>query len=656
MVTMKEAALAYASENGNRKPWAIFPLSAGQKIPLPGSAGCKEATTDKATISGWWDRYPAANIGIATGEINGFVVLDVDRHDEAKDGAESLRELEKAMGPLPDTVEALTANGGRHLFFQYPQGQNIRNKAGIAPGIDIRANGGYIVGAPSQLNNGKAYEWEASAYPNETTIAPLPETWLKWLLSSCGRVALPGNVPQGGRNDALFRFAASLRAQNYNEVVILQRMQEANLTFKPPMEDQEVTRIFQSVLKYPPNVPLSQMQGVPQAQDKKTRPRLSRASLADELSARGYGVRFNRISNEYEITGKTETGRAMSQDDLVTLLHDSLIDDYKGVTLDILTQYLNYEARENSYNPVLQALDALTWDGVDRLPQLYKLIGIEEDSLSCALVKKWLLQSVALLFNDADNPFGADGCLVFNGEQGAGKTSLFRHLAMRDSWFGEGMTVNDRDKDTTRRIVSVWIAELGEVESTLKSDISYLKAFITSAIDHYRLPYGRSDIVAPRLTSLCATCNSDRYLIDQTGNRRWWSVPSNRTIPRVELLALDAPQLWAQIYSQVKPLTYAQKSACFRLDEKERAALAVRNGEYEKPIKGQPEIEDILAKAQEKELPLQKMTVADFKELWPVLKPYTVQQIGAALKRCGIDTTRTKTGRFAKLPLPYSKP
>ena len=383
------------------------------------------------------------------------------------------------------------------------------------------------------------------------------------------------------------------------------------------------------------------------------RQRLTIKALADEMAARGYSVRYNVISSEYETVGNTETGRIMAQDDLVTLMHDALADDYKGATFDTLTQYIAFHARENQYNPVVELLKSTKWDGVDRLPQLYDLVGVTDDTLSKTLIRKWLYQAVALLFNDAADPFGADGCLVLNGEQGAGKTSLFRHLAMRDAWFGEGCSIDDHDKDTGRRVITKWISELGEVESTLKSDISKLKAFVSASVDRYRLPYGKSDIVSPRFTSLCATCNSDRYLIDPTGNRRWWSVPFNRTVPREELLKLDALQLWAQIFAAVSPLTYKDKAACFRLTEDEKNALAVRNGEYEKPMKGQPEIEDILFLAKRDNLTMKRMTVSEFKSLWDVLRSYTVQQISSALKACGIDPKRTKTGAVAELPTPY---
>lgn len=656
MTDMTKAALAYTQANGERAPWAIFPLSPGAKIPIQGGHGVSEATADANKVVVWWKETPTANIGIACGEINGFIVLDIDRgHADDIDGADSLRELEQTMGELPDTVEALTPNGGRHLFFKYPSGQNIRNKTGIAPGIDVRANGGYVVGVPSVLTNGKGYKWEAASYPNEHEIAELPDTWRKWLIDKCGRFTLPQVTQQGSRNDTLHRYGASLRAQGYPPERIRELLNKYNReSCNPPIDDRELETILSSVLRYPAGTPINQTDAPPApTQQAQRKPRLSRAVLVDEMQARGYDVRYNVITGEYETVGRTEAGRVMNQDDLITIMHDALADNYKGTTFDTLTQYIAFQARENQYNPVLELLKATKWDGVDRLPQLYDLVGVADDELSKTLIKKWLYQAVALLFNDDADPFGADGCLVLNGEQGVGKTSLFRHLALHDAWFGEGCSIDDRDKDTGRRVITKWISELGEVESTLKSDISKLKAFVSASMDRYRLPYGKSDVVGARYTSLCATCNSDRYLIDPTGNRRWWSVPFNHTMPRSELLKLDALQLWAQIFAIVAPLPYREKAACFRLSEDERDLLALRNGEYEKPLKGQTEVADILYQATRDNLTVERMTVTEFKSSWDILRPYTAQQISAALKACKIEITRTKTGAVAELPKRY---
>lgn len=384
--------------------------------------------------------------------------------------------------------------------------------------------------------------------------------------------------------------------------------------------------------------------------------RLTIKALRAEMEQRGYGIRLNKITMRQEPIGKTESGRIMAVKDLRVVLHDALSDDYKGVTHETLKQYISFLARENQYNPVIDLLKATKWDMTDRLGQLYGIIGIkQEDRLSKTLVFKWLLQSVALLFNDEKNPFGADGALVFNGPQGMGKTSVFRHLAMQSEWFGEGKRLSDFDKDFERRVLTTWICELGEVESTFKkADVDNLKNFVTAPRDQYRLPYDSEDTEAPRHTSLCATCNSERYLIDATGNRRWWSVPFRTDyLPYNELEKLDALQLWAQIYHGfIEGMSPDELRKCFRLTPTEQQELAARNGAYEAPLKAQSEIEDILYKQNHEGLPTKEMPISDFiKKEWPeYLSKYDSRQVCAVLKRLGISTEKKRVGTVATLP------
>lgn len=89
---------------------------------------------------------------------------------------------------------------------------------------------------------------------------------------------------------------------------------------------------------------------------------------------------------------------------------------------------------------------------------------------------------------------------------------------------------------------------------------------------------------------------------------------------------------------------------CFRLNDDEKAALAKRNGEYEKPLKSQPEIEDIITQAKKNNLVWSEMTLTQFKEQWPSLRQYTVQQISAVVKRLEIEGRRTDKGRWYSLP------
>lgn len=371
--------------------------------------------------------------------------------------------------------------------------------------------------------------------------------------------------------------------------------------------------------------------------------RLRWDTLSIELMKRGWSVKRNLITQEIDISARTLTGRVMSWDDLLAALHTELAENFKGCSLDVLHSYLSYIASENAYNPVLERMESLSWDGRDRLPELFDLMHIKEDPLSQVLVTKWLLQTIALLFNSLEDAFGADGVLVLNGGQGVGKTSLFRRLALNGDWFGEGALIKDNDKDTLRRCVTRWITELGEVESTLKSDISALKAVVTASTDNYRLPYARADRKTPRITSMCATCNSDRYLIDPTGNRRWWSVPISEPMDYDAIQKFDAEQLWAQIYAIVAPLPQKERAACFRLSRTEQTQLAERNGSFEKPVKAEDECRDLIEAAKNQGMCWAYMTVAEWKsQNLDVLRPYSTQQIGEALKKIGCTQARKR--------------
>lgn len=161
--SMYDAAIEYA-----KKGFAVFPLKYRDKVPLTRN-GCKDATTDAAQIKAWWQKYPNANIGLATGSVsqNVFVIdLDIDE-DRGIDGYHSLEDWQREHGDFPETWTAITGRGGYHLY--YRGNGKIKNRAGIIDGVDIRGNGGYVVAPPSIHKNGNRYEWEYS--PDEFEIA-----------------------------------------------------------------------------------------------------------------------------------------------------------------------------------------------------------------------------------------------------------------------------------------------------------------------------------------------------------------------------------------------------------------------------------------------------------------------------------------------------
>ena len=121
------------------------------------SRGLKEASKDPEVVRSWWTQWPEANIGIATGSPSGIFVMDVDIKNN---GHHELARLIEEHGAIPDTRICQTGGGGFHVYFRLPPGQRIPNSAGkIAPGIDVRGDGGYVVAPPSNHYSGGCYEW-----------------------------------------------------------------------------------------------------------------------------------------------------------------------------------------------------------------------------------------------------------------------------------------------------------------------------------------------------------------------------------------------------------------------------------------------------------------------------------------------------------------
>lgn len=184
MNELKAAALEYA-----RRGWPVLPLhSVVEGRCSCGKPGCgspgkhprtrhgmKDASINDVQIESWWKRWPDANIGVKTGASPGTIVLDIDPRNG---GTESLAELEAEYGELPATVEAVTGGNGRHLVFQHPGGKCAGE---LAPGIDVKGDGGYIVVAPSIHVSGRRYHWRDGHGPQEREPAALPG-WLRLLL------------------------------------------------------------------------------------------------------------------------------------------------------------------------------------------------------------------------------------------------------------------------------------------------------------------------------------------------------------------------------------------------------------------------------------------------------------------------------------------
>jgi putative DNA primase/helicase len=236
MSSAKAAAADY-----QRGGWCPIPIKKRSKQTALGQlAPYLNRRATKQELAAW----PWPGVGIVTGPVSGVLVLDVD-------GPEGEEELRKQGHPVTPMVR--TASGGLHLYFRHPE-QLVRTGIRVAPGLDVKAAGGYVVAPPSVGPNGRAYEWIIS--PEEAELADPPE----WLMNLLERERPKGpapkigeRIPSGQRNNALTRLAGTMRRPGMSETAILAALLEENeRRCEPPLPRAEVERISTSIARYQP--------------------------------------------------------------------------------------------------------------------------------------------------------------------------------------------------------------------------------------------------------------------------------------------------------------------------------------------------------------------------------------------------------------------
>lgn len=217
--------------------------------------GVHSATTDPSAINRW-RRVGPANLAIATGEISGIFALDVDpRHD----GDETLRALERTHAPLPESWRFQTGGGGEHILFRHPDGHVPSRPNALGPGLDVKADGGYIVAPPSRHLSGRTYEISVDHHPDDVPLAE-PPAWLIAALTGGAveakrarptaewRELTRHEIKEGRRNDALTRLIGHLLRKGVDPHVALDLLLGFNVrNCRPSLPEREVAQIVANI-------------------------------------------------------------------------------------------------------------------------------------------------------------------------------------------------------------------------------------------------------------------------------------------------------------------------------------------------------------------------------------------------------------------------
>lgn len=247
---IERAALSYAARG-----WSVIPVEPRGKRPIVAWQEFQQRIAGADEIAAWFRHWPHANVSIVTGAVSRLVVLDIDPRHE---GSASLARLEIAHGPLPSTQEALTGGEGRHLYFTHPGG-TVRNRVGLAPGIDLRGDGGCVVAPPSVHPSGRRYAWVEAHGPDDAHAVPMPRWLDERVRDDRGRPGHPAShwrelagrgVREGERNATIASFAGHLLWRGVDPDVVRELLLAWNrFRCDPPLSDGEVTRAVESIVR-----------------------------------------------------------------------------------------------------------------------------------------------------------------------------------------------------------------------------------------------------------------------------------------------------------------------------------------------------------------------------------------------------------------------
>jgi putative DNA primase/helicase len=252
-------------------------------------------------------------------------------------------------------------------------------------------------------------------------------------------------------------------------------------------------------------------------------------NVAYMLAFYGILVKYNVISKK-QIVHIPKLISTVDNADSVAMTHIISLANLNQIPVGQVAEFVLAIADRHQVNPVADWINSKLWDGVDRLPEFYNTLETEvhfPKHLKETLMFRWALSSVAAALKPSG--FKCRGILTLQGAQSMGKTSWVSSL-VPDAILCEQVVkvdhaIDPSDKDSKLTALSHWIVEMGELESSFKKDIDRLKGFITADMDKIRRPYARANSEYPRKTVFVATVNGTNFLVDPTGNTRFWTLP-----------------------------------------------------------------------------------------------------------------------------------
>ncbi|KNY29841.1 virulence-associated E family protein [Pseudobacteroides cellulosolvens] len=247
-------------------------------------------------------------------------------------------------------------------------------------------------------------------------------------------------------------------------------------------------------------------------------------------------------------------------------------DMYRIPNCSDIKHALNLMWRKNTFNELKDYISSLEWDGIPRLDTLFiDYYGAEDTLYTRTVTRKTLVAAIARLMNPGCK---FDYMLILEGPQGIGKSKLLSELAIKRKYYLDELRTFE-GKEASELIRGKWIVEVAELSAFNRSESNAIKGFLTRSTDTYRPAYGHNSKDYPRKCVFIGTTNSDEYLKDATGERRYWPIKLNlnKAVKNKNEIPNLVVQIWAEAYSR-----WQLGENLYLSDELEAVADTVRQG------------------------------------------------------------------------------
>ena len=217
-----------------------------------------------------------------------------------------------------------------------------------------------------------------------------------------------------------------------------------------------------------------------------------------------------------------------------------------SVTVNVAAIAAETVAKDYSFHPIKDYLESLVWDGVERIANFAaSYLGAEATQYHCAVSRCLFIAAVARITRPGCK---ADYVPILESAQDRGKSTAIELLFT--PWFSDDLAELGT-KDAAMQVRVAWGIEIAELASMSRPEIERVKAFITRKVDRFRPSYGRRVIEVPRQSVFIGSTNSDAYLKDETGGRRFWPIRCGGSID-LKAIQRDRGQFWAEAVAQLK--------------------------------------------------------------------------------------------------------